>query len=139
MLLNIYNVGNSTVYIVYRISLIVYVYHETCSRRLPFIEFVVCYVCMCVGNNLQQQQHWRQKKTANRERRTNDTQKIGIKSIIYLVGSQRTSIETPMKCLLKREYIVFAYLFLYSIETNKKNSLSLEICTRLLFISDVLR
>lgn len=81
----------------------------------------------------------RKKNTANRERRTNDTQKIGIKSIIYLVGSQRRSIETPMKCLLKREYIVFAYLFLYSIETNKKNSLSLEICTRLLFISDVLR
>lgn len=44
-----------------------------------------------------------------------------------------------MKCVLKREYIVFAYLFLYSIENQKKKSLSLEICTRLLFISDVLR
>lgn len=84
------------IYIVYRISLIVYVYHETCSRRLPFIEFVVCYVCMCV---LATQPSTTttlttKKNTANRERRTNDTQKIGIKSIIYLVGSQRRSIET---------------------------------------------
>lgn len=42
--------------VVYRISRIspprIRVYHETCSRRLPFIEFVVCYislsVCVCV-------------------------------------------------------------------------------------------
>lgn len=40
-------------YIVYRISRISppRIYHETCSRRLPFIEIVVCYIyvrmCVC--------------------------------------------------------------------------------------------
>lgn len=95
--------------VVYRISRIspprIRVYHETCSRRLPFIEFVVCYislsVCVCVLATTFDNYNNGDKKKADRERRTNDTRKIGIESIIYLVGSQRRSIDTPMKCFIK--------------------------------------